>query len=1138
MAEQVLQLFVSSPGDVANERRRIEAVIERLNGEFSGRVRIKAIRWETSYYSAHETFQNQIPEAKDCDLVIGIFGTRLGTELPQNFQKQQSGEPYQSGTAYETLSAIEARKSGKKTPDIYVFRCPDRPLIAIGDPNEPDIKNQWARLNKFFETYFHNTDGQFLAAYQEFASTDDFAVKTEDCLRQWLAQRGFVTKDATWDLQLRGSPFPGLAAFDEERLGLFFGRDLVTTHAIERLKETAARGNPFLLLIGASGSGKSSLLRAALLPRLVVPGTIPAIDLWRTVYVVPGQNPLLSLAEALFEESALGAELREGEFPTKEVLAELFSGDAEAAMVPIHAAMMRAAKARAATYDFGETRPCRLAVGIDQAERLTLEIDPTLSSIFTKLIEALVTHELAFVIVALRSDAYARFQLMPGFRNLNAKGASVDLLPPVSEELEEAITKPAAACRPPLIFETRNDRSLAEVLVADANCGSPLPLLQIALARLFDAQAKRQDGVLRFIDYPGLAASVTQTAEDLLLTLDKEAQAEVPALIAALAHDVAADPVTGNLSPVVTSVRRNVFERGRVSRRNLIDAFVNGRLLSIEGDEDDVRIRPTHDALLGIWPEAVKILHDYAPLIRVRHILEPIVREWSGASTDDKPDYTDLSPALMGGAQRLLEILGDDLPKPMRDFIGEALAVQEGRRNQAIAESAVKEQVKAGEALAKANKRVIRLASGGLVVTSTLLALLYSAETRLKDQENKLVNGLSIVTKDTNEVISKTARTFRSAAGIPIRLIKDILDPIRDLQDQLLNLGAVSPELRAGKAATLDETAITFFKLGDSDRALESAQQSRDILTDLLKLKPDEVIWQERMLSDNVMIGDALKMQGELEQALRAYHDSFAAAGILAGKQLESSRWKHWLTLCGNKTGDVLVEQGNFNAAKKIYQQGLTDALAEADGVVKQRDIAWSYARLGKSFFNEGSLTDALEDMQRSIDILQTLTKADAKNAVLSQELSSSYNGIGDILIARDDVEAADKAYQMALSIARTLANEDKANAEWQHALSTSHEKTGDVNLKRNKVVEAVAEYKNSIEIRKDLVETDPKNLDWKTDFVKVQWKLASAGDEVATRLRSVVETLTQIKADGKLPFEMIRLLPVAEDKVAKLSGN
>ena len=73
MSERTFRVFVSSPGDVAPERRRIDLVVERLNTEFAGRVRIEMIRCERRYYSAHDTFQKQIPEAADCDLVLAVF---------------------------------------------------------------------------------------------------------------------------------------------------------------------------------------------------------------------------------------------------------------------------------------------------------------------------------------------------------------------------------------------------------------------------------------------------------------------------------------------------------------------------------------------------------------------------------------------------------------------------------------------------------------------------------------------------------------------------------------------------------------------------------------------------------------------------------------------------------------------------------------------------------------------------------------------------------------------------------------------------------------------------------------------------------------------------------------------------------
>ena len=205
MSERTVRVFISSPADAMAERRRVEAVAERLNGEFERRVTIEVIRWETSYYSAHETFQQQIPEATGCDVVICIFRARLGTELPSDFKKLANGDPYPSGTAYEVLSAIEARQTGKPLPDTYVFRYAKPPSVELDDPDGPEIRAQWERLKGFFDTWFRTPDGQFLAAFQSFSSTDDFAAKVEDCLRQWLVRHGLIDQGQILGPNAQGS---------------------------------------------------------------------------------------------------------------------------------------------------------------------------------------------------------------------------------------------------------------------------------------------------------------------------------------------------------------------------------------------------------------------------------------------------------------------------------------------------------------------------------------------------------------------------------------------------------------------------------------------------------------------------------------------------------------------------------------------------------------------------------------------------------------------------------------------------------------------------------------------------------------------------------------------------------------------
>jgi hypothetical protein len=114
-------IFVSSPGDVAPERGRVQAVAAKLNQQYEGLVRFETVLWEEQFYKADRTFQAQILEPAGCDVVVSIFWTRIGTELPADFARMASGRPYASGTVYELLTALEASKA-KGVPDVYVFR--------------------------------------------------------------------------------------------------------------------------------------------------------------------------------------------------------------------------------------------------------------------------------------------------------------------------------------------------------------------------------------------------------------------------------------------------------------------------------------------------------------------------------------------------------------------------------------------------------------------------------------------------------------------------------------------------------------------------------------------------------------------------------------------------------------------------------------------------------------------------------------------------------------------------------------------------------------------------------------------------------------------------------------------------------
>src|SRR5665213_1843291 len=94
-----IKVFLSSPTDVQNERDAVERVAQQINNERPGRPQLKLFRWEDFYYTADKSFQEGIPRASQCDLVICIFWARIGSELPDLYRRPDGTTP--TGSEYE-----------------------------------------------------------------------------------------------------------------------------------------------------------------------------------------------------------------------------------------------------------------------------------------------------------------------------------------------------------------------------------------------------------------------------------------------------------------------------------------------------------------------------------------------------------------------------------------------------------------------------------------------------------------------------------------------------------------------------------------------------------------------------------------------------------------------------------------------------------------------------------------------------------------------------------------------------------------------------------------------------------------------------------------------------------------------------
>jgi eukaryotic-like serine/threonine-protein kinase len=642
-----VRLFVSSPGDVLLERDRVDRVVRRLNAILQGIVVIETIRWEHQYFTADSTFQAQIVDAGKCDIVVSIFWQRLGTPLPADFECMANGQPYPSGTVYEVMKALDAHaKNANGLPDVLVYRkLADAPSPLIDRERYQLAHEQRLAFLNFWERWFLTADGQFRAAYNTFETTDEFEEKLESHLNRWLSDHGHALRTIAWPIAKNGSPFRGLESFSPADEEIFFGRDKETSRALERLGRAVDRGCGFLLLFGESGSGKSSLARAGIVPKVLL-GALPGrIENWRYAEVRPGWRPALGIAKALFADMAL-PELKRGDFTTPDALADLMSGSGKAAHASIQRALDRAGIDAQKKISSDAPVQVGLVLVVDQLENF-LE-DPSIDNV-AEVLDGLAQSGRGVVIATMRSDAYARLTRVPGLRTLKDAGEVLDVTAPEPAGIADIVRRPAQIAGITFGSDPSAAETLDEKIIRSATGRDALPLVEFSLSRLYEQMVKRlaqREGgvaqappaelVLAFEDYVafgGLEGAIAEAAEQAFAATGPDAQAALPRLLRALAQS--ADGSSGN---VIAGLRRaphlteTTWEEAVPDQASeaLARALIDARIVVLGGGETSAqRIRLAHEAVLRSWPRARDIVEAHANFFRIRADVAAAEKRWS-----------------------------------------------------------------------------------------------------------------------------------------------------------------------------------------------------------------------------------------------------------------------------------------------------------------------------------------------------------------------------------------------------------------------------------------------------------------------------------------------------------------------------
>jgi hypothetical protein len=307
------------------------------------------------------------------------------------------------------------------------------------------------------------------------------------------------------------NPFPGLRPFEVDESELFFGRDDYVYELLRLL-----RRNRFLAVVGSSGCGKSSVVRAGLIASLRDGFLVEDEGEWRIAIMRPGGKPIMELAKTLCHEDALGPLLEQGEETLALVHATLRRGASGILEVTREASLPSAAKLLILVDQFEE-----LFRFMQSATRGALDE----AQAFVKLLlEAAEQRDLpVYVVLTMRSEFLGLCAPLPGLADAINQG--LYLLPSMTrDQLRRAIEEPITA------HEGTISNRLVNRLLNDLGANiDQLPILQHALMRLWSIWlSDRQYGPIDLEQYQRiglLESSLSQHAEEAFAELDERQRA-------------------------------------------------------------------------------------------------------------------------------------------------------------------------------------------------------------------------------------------------------------------------------------------------------------------------------------------------------------------------------------------------------------------------------------------------------------------------------------------------------------------------------------------------------------------------------------------------------------------------------------
>lgn len=602
-----LRIFISSPGDVQQERMIAKRVISDLSRVYQDYVILEPILWEDlpleatgSFQGGIDFFLNQYP----IDIAVFILWSRLGTKLGSSFRRNDGSE-YDSGTEYE-FDMMYTLWQRTKQPKIMVYVKDSEPQFVGSSSHIKELLEQKDKLDHFIEEKFKDRETGTNYAYWQFDKQQTF----EERLRVHLTR--LIKDQIGSDVLVReweGNPYVGLRSYTMAESSIFCGRKGLIYDIVGKLLANSEDGEkPTLFVLGESGSGKSSLIKAGVLPQLVE--TSSKGESFSVEILTPSSfrghiyNGLVDLVLKYFpslKSNPVASDLQ-NQIPDNydfKYLRHALAQD-ETTQVPI--------------------------VFIDQFEELFTDnlITDEERKHSLHLLRGLCETRQIIMLFSMRNDFYSRFTSYPELGLLKSMSLVVDIPNVSPSDIAEIVEEPARKVNKRWARD-ENGISLSKIIIEEAVRLQTLPLIEFALSELYKECTEADEMTFEAYSRIGyLKGAVVQYADNFFSSLSPQEQEAFRSILGAVitvSND--RDAIFVRKTSVRTNIEKTSLQKGVIQK--LIDAHL---FISDKDSEGNPTISFVHEILLSSWEVVKDWCQEHKDFLANNDHYEKLARYW------------------------------------------------------------------------------------------------------------------------------------------------------------------------------------------------------------------------------------------------------------------------------------------------------------------------------------------------------------------------------------------------------------------------------------------------------------------------------------------------------------------------------